>query len=64
VPYYLDNLQNGSYTVKLDLLKGDGSPQPGAWNSTTRQITIDHNAPPPPAAASAPPPSKAAAPAH
>jgi hypothetical protein len=41
-PFYLDNLQNGSYTLKLDLLGGDGKPVPGAWNSTTRTITITH----------------------
>jgi hypothetical protein len=62
-PYYLDNLQNGAYTVKLDLLKGDNSPVPGDWNSTTRTINIDH-APPadagaPPAAAPAPNPASA-----
>jgi hypothetical protein len=65
-PYYLDNLQNGSYTVKLDLLKGDGSPVPGPWNTATRSITIDHSAPPeapPPAAASSAPPA-AKPPAH
>jgi hypothetical protein len=58
-PYYLDNLQNGSYTVKLDLLKGDNTPIAGAWNSTTRQINIDHNAPSdmPMPAASAPAPT-------
>jgi hypothetical protein len=60
-PYYLDNLQNGSYTVKLDLLKGDGSPEPGPWNSTTRTINIDHNPPPP--EPPAPPASASAAPA-
>jgi len=47
-PYYLDNLQDGSYTVKLDLLTGDNQLVPGTWNSTTREIKIDH------AAASAP----------
>ncbi len=41
-PFYLDNLQDGSYTVKLDLLAGDGKPVPGAWNSTSRTITIAH----------------------
>jgi hypothetical protein len=41
-PFYLDNLQDGSYTVKLDLLGGDGKPVPGSWNSTTRTITISH----------------------
>ncbi|MGH7284472.1 MAG: hypothetical protein ACRELY_23355, partial [Polyangiaceae bacterium] len=45
-PYYLDNLQNGSYTVKLDLLGADGKPVPGAWNSTSRTFTVDHDAQP------------------
>ncbi len=66
-PYYLDNLQDGSYSVKLDLLKGDGSPIAGAWNSTTRQINIDHNAPadaPPAAAPVAAPSAPASPPAH
>jgi hypothetical protein len=42
-PWYLDNLQNGPYTVKLDLLDKDGKPVPGAWNSTTRTINIAHD---------------------
>jgi hypothetical protein len=41
-PYYLDNLRDGSYTVKLDLLGKDGAPVPGPWNATTRTITIAH----------------------
>jgi hypothetical protein len=41
-PFYLDNLQDGSYTVKLDLLAADGKPVPGSWNSTTRSITVAH----------------------
>jgi hypothetical protein len=41
-PYFLDNLQSGQYTVKLDLLGADGKPLAGSWNSTTRQITITH----------------------
>jgi hypothetical protein len=43
-PYYLDNVQNGAYTVKLELMSGDNKPVPGAWNSTTREIKIDHDA--------------------
>src|SRR6185312_16326432 len=32
-PYYLDNLRNGQYTVKLDLLDKDGKPVTnGDWN--------------------------------
>ncbi len=64
-PFYLDHLQNGTYTVKTELLDKDGKVVPGAWNSTTRDIKIDGAAPtpadphaghgsPPPAA----PPSK------
>lgn len=45
-PYYLDNLQNGSYTVKLDLLGSDGKPVPGPWNSVSRTFSIDHDAQP------------------
>jgi hypothetical protein len=41
-PFYLDNLQDGSYTVKLELLGADGKQLPGSWNSATRQITITH----------------------
>ncbi len=48
-PLYLDNLANGTYTVKADLLGADGQPTPGPWNSTTREIKIDHDAPTEPA---------------
>jgi hypothetical protein len=41
-PFYLDNLQDGSYTVKLDLLGADGKNLPGSWSSATRTITIAH----------------------
>jgi hypothetical protein len=45
-PFYLDNLQNGSYTVKLELMDGSMKPiQNGNWNSTTRVIHVDHDAP-------------------
>ncbi|MFO0678780.1 MAG: hypothetical protein U0169_19765 [Polyangiaceae bacterium] len=43
-PWYLDNLQDGSYKIKLDLVGADGKALPGAWNSTTREIKIDHTA--------------------
>jgi hypothetical protein len=39
-PFYLDNLHDGSYSVKLELLDKDGKPVPGSWNSTTRAITV------------------------
>jgi hypothetical protein len=48
-PYFLDNLQNGIYTVKLELMSGTGADMkliPGAWNSTVRSIRIDHDAQP------------------
>jgi hypothetical protein len=41
-PFYLDNLQDGSYSVKLELLGADGTVLPGSWNSTTRSITVAH----------------------
>jgi hypothetical protein len=41
-PYYLDNLQDGSYTVKLDLLGADGKPLAGSWNSTSRSFSVAH----------------------
>ncbi len=41
-PFYLDNLQDGSYSVKLELLGADERVLPGTWNSTTRSITIAH----------------------
>jgi len=44
-PLYLDNLQNGSYDVKTELLDGSNKLIEGPWNSTTRTIKIDHDAP-------------------
>ena len=44
-PFYLDNLQDGTYVVKLELLDAAGKVLPGPWNSTERPITIDHRAP-------------------
>jgi hypothetical protein len=41
-PFFLDNLQDGSYTVKLDLLGGDGNAIPGSWSSVTRNINVSH----------------------
>ncbi len=65
-PYYLDNLQNGTYTVKLELMTGGADMKliPGAWNSTTRTIKIDHEAQPEPmpAATAAPSAAPSAAP--
>jgi hypothetical protein len=44
-PLYLDNLQNGSYQLKVELLDAAGKVIEGPWNSTTRTIKIDHEAP-------------------
>lgn len=44
-PLYLDNLQNGSYDVKTELVDGSNKPIEGPWNATTRSIKIDHDAP-------------------
>jgi hypothetical protein len=41
-PFYLENLQDGSYSVKLELQGADGKVLPGTWNSTTRSITVAH----------------------
>jgi hypothetical protein len=41
-PFYLDNLQDGSYSVKLELLGADNKVLPGAWNSVTRQFSVAH----------------------
>ena len=48
VPYYLDNLRNGTYTIHLALMGADDAPVPGPWNDTTRKINIDHDAQPDP----------------
>jgi hypothetical protein len=50
-PYFLDNPQNGIYTVMLELMTESGGVMqvvPGRWNSTTRAIRIDHDAQPDP----------------
>jgi hypothetical protein len=60
-PYYIDNLQNGRYTVKLDLMSGDNKAVPGPWNTATREITINRDAPTPPSIAAPPLPPPAAA---
>jgi hypothetical protein len=47
-PFYLDNLQNGTYTIKVELMDGTMKTIPGPWNSTTRTIRVDHDAQPDP----------------
>lgn len=44
-PLYLDNLQNGSYQLKVELVDATGKMLEGPWNSTTRTIKVDHDAP-------------------
>ncbi|HEY1692459.1 MAG TPA: hypothetical protein VGG39_09870 [Polyangiaceae bacterium] len=41
-PFFLDNLQDGQFTVKLDLEDKDGKDLPGPWSSASRTITITH----------------------
>jgi hypothetical protein len=41
-PFYLDNLQDGSYELTLELIGSDGKVLAGSWNSTTRKFTIAH----------------------
>jgi len=43
-PLYIDNLQNGSYQLKVELLDAAGKLIEGPWNSTTRTIKVDHDA--------------------
>jgi hypothetical protein len=43
-PYYLENLQDGSYSVKLELQGPDGKPLPGPWNSSTHPFSVAHEA--------------------
>lgn len=54
-PLYMDNLQNGSYTLKVELMDGSNKLIEGPWNSTTRTIKVDHDAPMDPAMHAAPP---------
>lgn len=54
-PLYLDNLQNGSYTLKVELMDGSNKVIEGPWNSTTRTIKVDHDAPMDPNMHAAPP---------
>lgn len=43
-PLYLDNLQNGAYEIKVELMDGSMKTLDGPWNSTTRTIKVDHDA--------------------
>ncbi len=64
-PYFLDNLQDGTYTVKLELMGADNKLIPnGEWNSTTRTIKIDREAQPEPMAMPSASAASSAAPAH
>ena len=61
-PHYIENLQPGSHTIDLTLLGADGSPAAGAFNDTTRTITVATSCQvaPTPAAAPAPTPTEGA----
>jgi hypothetical protein len=48
-PYALENLRNGDYKVSLELDDKDGKAVAGPWNSTTRTVTINRDAPEDPA---------------
>ena len=43
-PYYLENLQNGTYEIKLELRDKDNKPVDGPYNTVTRKINVDHDA--------------------
>lgn len=43
-PWALDYLRSGDYTITLELLDAAGEPVPGAWNKTTRTITVNRDA--------------------
>jgi hypothetical protein len=47
-PFYLDNLIDGKYTIKAELQSADGQVIAGPWNSTTREINVDHEGTPDP----------------
>lgn len=52
-PFFLENLRNGTYSIKLELLDAKNELVPGPWNTTTRTINVDRDAPADPAAAHA-----------
>ncbi len=57
-PYALENLRSAEYKISLELQDKDGKAVPGAWNSTTRTIVINREAPDDPAPAPAAVPEK------
>jgi hypothetical protein len=44
-PFYLDALQTGAYTVKLELQDGKGTVLPGPLSSATRTINVSRESP-------------------
>jgi len=40
-PFYLENLQNGSYEIKLELRDKDGKPVADPYNTAPRKSTVD-----------------------
>ncbi|APS00015.1 hypothetical protein [Pajaroellobacter abortibovis] len=43
-PFYLDNLRDGTYSIEMNLIGSDGKTIEGNWNSTKREIMIQHDA--------------------
>lgn len=43
-PWALNYLRSGDYTITIELLDAAGEPVPGAWNTTTRTITVNREA--------------------
>ena len=39
-PHFIENLPEGSHTVRLQLIGANGEPVPGMFNDTTRTITV------------------------
>lgn len=44
-PFYLDHARNGDYSIKVELKGSDGKMISGPWNSTSRTIHVDKDAP-------------------
>lgn len=62
VPHYVENLQTGTHSIRLQLLGADGAPVDGPFNDTTREITVQAECPAPAHPAPAPQPEAAPTP--
>ena len=45
VPHWIENLPLGTHRIRLSLIGPDGQPVPGAFNDTTREITVAESCP-------------------